>query len=563
MHQMFDTTVRLPLVLVAGPLVVLFGCSSTSVRIIECVDGDDDGYAVGCDDLDGFRGRDCDDAVAECTADCGDRDGDGTADCAESSEVCIDADDDGYAVGCDDLDGFRGRDCDDSISECTVDCDDLDGDGRPDCASEIAVDWIVGLDSSLLTTKANALIETRAGEIVVVGEADAGDWYQTDSFLLKLDRQGDLLWSRRLGSREHDRARRIIETKAGGFVLAGLNVHKHWEPRERPWASKLDDEGHFMWSVVLEGGEIGWFDDVVELPDEGYLFAGETVAEGGYRHRALLVSFDSMGSLQWQNVVASPGESFIHSLSTCPDGTISLVGVVRSRAQDPTSDDAWVAKMTTDGEFLWQRTLGSQSIEQYGHGVESLDAERLLIGASSLEGMAGETWHLIFGLEGDLRGGMISSFHAGDGIGLITSVHPSGFAVTALEDQFLGASIRGVPLFDDDELWEIVIDPPEEGVVSVSDLIVLSDNHIAISGAMTQEYPYWEQAFIAVMPTAQPISDCDLARDRGDVSAVSVDERGEIPVWEPDLTVNAFDADLIEIDVATLPESFDLTSWCP
>lgn len=559
---MFDTIAQVPSVLFVGLFGFLLGCSSTSIRTIECIDGDGDGFAVGCENLDGFRGRDCDDRNAECTVDCGDHDGDGTPDCDELSEDCVDADDDGYAVGCDDFDGFLGRDCDDESAECTTDCADHDGDGEPDCASEVGLEWIAGFGSSLLSTKTNALVETGTGELVVVGEADAGDWYQTDSFVLKLDRRGDLLWSRRLGSQEHDRARQIIEAKNGGFVLAGLNVHKHWEPRERPWASKLDDEGHFLWNVVLEGGEIGWFDDVVELPDEGFIFAGETVEEAGHRHRALIVSFDSTGSLRWQRVVDSQGESFIHSLANGPDNTISLVGVVRSQAHDPTSDDAWVAQMSTEGELLWQRALGPQSVEQYGHGIAVLDSESMLVGASSLEGMSGESWHLIFGYGGDLRGGMISSFRAGDGIGLTTVSHPSGFAVTALEDQFLGSSIRGVPIHGDGELWEIVLDPPEEGSVSVSDLTVLSDGAIAVSGAMTQDHPFWEQAFVAVIPIGPPDSECDMLRERGDISTVSVDERGGIPLRDLDLTTAPFDATLIEIDVATLPESFDLTFWC-
>lgn len=156
--------------------------------------------------------------------------------------------------------------------------------------------WIIQLDNNgnLLWEKhfggsgeerAYSFVPTDDGGAVIAGTTNsAGGDVGTnngsyDYWLIKIDGEGNLLWSKTYGGSSEDRGLALSLTAAGGFLLGGFAasgngaVGGNYGSRDA-WLLKLDAEGQVIWEKNFGGSFDDRFYAVVELADGGFACAG-------------------------------------------------------------------------------------------------------------------------------------------------------------------------------------------------------------------------------------------------------------------------------------------------
>ncbi|MBD3278100.1 MAG: hypothetical protein GF388_07360, partial [Candidatus Aegiribacteria sp.] len=113
------------------------------------------------------------------------------------------------------------------------------------------------------------------GCVLAVGSSTSyGDGLQ-DMYMVKLDAQGNLLWSRTYGTASFDEAASVISCSDGSIVLCGTTFTSP-DGESDIIVVKTDSDGNVIWQKMFGGTGPETGDRIVQTADGNYLIAGST-----------------------------------------------------------------------------------------------------------------------------------------------------------------------------------------------------------------------------------------------------------------------------------------------
>jgi hypothetical protein len=247
-----------------------------------------------------------------------------------------------------------------------------------------------------------SIIRVGEEEYVLLGDIAASYARdETDVYLVKVNGEGDEIWSHTYGGRGMDFGKMVEQTTDGGFILVGDRADEH--PTRNVYQSKLlliktDAEGNEVWSRTL-GDEIlylGW--GVAQTPDGGYVLAGWEAKTIDDRN-VIAIKTNETGEVEWSRTWdLSPGErDGGFDLILTSDGYI-VIACIQSMGTGAPS--AVLLKVDLDGNEIWNKLIGEQGVgNTFWHIMEDLDGGYIMAGDTH-QGKDSSTG-------GDIHGGLI------------------------------------------------------------------------------------------------------------------------------------------------------------
>ena len=269
---------------------------------------------------------------------------------------------------------------------------------------------------------ARAVSPTLDGGLAILGfsESTDGDLQGktlavNDYWLLKLDAEGALQWSRTIGGSKDDRGQSLIQTSDGGYVLTGYAMSDDGDGSSNQgfhdnWVVRLDAGGNILWerSFGFSGHDHSY--DITQTEDGGFLFIGfmdltaaradgfesKASSDGSSKGPSNLTrhgvgefwcsKISSDGTLEWQYYFGGSNNDRAHAVVPSPDGGFVLAGFSESEdfdiSQANGSYDFWVIKVDADGAMVWEKNLGGSGIEIASDLAISEDRGYLIAGHS-------------------------------------------------------------------------------------------------------------------------------------------------------------------------------------
>ena len=290
--------------------------------------------------------------------------------------------------------------------------------------------WIVKLDASGNTVwnkllggdgddGANDIQQTTDGGYIVAGFSDftmigdlKGTNYRTgdvtgtnhgmsDSWIVKLDASGNIVWNKLLGGIYEDVPNDIQQTTDGGYIVAGYSgsstsgdVKGTNHGSNDYWIIKLDGSGNIVWNKLFGGTATDVAQSIQQTTDGGYIVAGyiSSSTNGdviGTNHGMIdywVLKLGASGNIVWNKLLGGEGEDIATDIRQTTDGgyivagysTISpkygTPGHMSGNGDVPDTNhgmsDYWVVKLDASGNIVWNRLLGgtaadiAQSIQQ-------------------------------------------------------------------------------------------------------------------------------------------------------------------------------------------------------
>lgn len=208
----------------------------------------------------------------------------------------------------------------------------------------------------------------------------------------------EIEWQRCFGGSGSEEARSIRQAPDGGYIVIsasnstdGQVVGLHGD--DDIWAVKTDAEGGLEWQRALGGSSGDFPKSVLIASDGGYLICGSTFSadgdvstnQGG--RDAWLIKLTNNGDIQWQRTYGGSGSDWFAALVQLANGNMVLAGETTSSDGDVSFNhgdkDMWVVELDPDGAILWETSLGGNGMDA-GHfiGVTS-DGGYLIQGTTS------------------------------------------------------------------------------------------------------------------------------------------------------------------------------------
>lgn len=237
---------------------------------------------------------------------------------------------------------------------------------------------------------------TPEGDYLVVGSTSSFGFGSSDVYLLKIDPDGGLLWSKTYGGPQIDRGASMSIAPDGSVLIAGY-TNGGGNGGYDGWLMKTDADGVVLWQRSY-GGE-GWdfLYDVEPLADGDWLLAGSTYSEGAGSSDGWLLRTNSSGDVVWSNTYGSIGEDDLRSAIQTSDGGFVLAGTY----DDEGDKDALVIKLDETGALDWEQHIGGDSADLAVDVLETLDGGFSVIGSTRSYSVWNEHLHFKLSAMGD------------------------------------------------------------------------------------------------------------------------------------------------------------------
>lgn len=241
-----------------------------------------------------------------------------------------------------------------------------------------------------------------------------------DFFVAKYSPTGEFKWVRGSGGTSGDMVNGVVVDNQGNVYITGGMHGTAVDFNERSpgtvvyqtavidgFVAKYDRHGNYIWSKQINGndGDVGngiTMDASGNIYVAGYSngakFDGTPSSyvpgrfQGTFTHDAFIAKYTSAGTFMWAKTIGGPGEDLGQGLALDKAGNILLTGIfVNTVVFDSSiagaritansySGDAFVAKFTNSGAFLWAKGYGGRLGASRGNAVAVDDSSNVFVG---------------------------------------------------------------------------------------------------------------------------------------------------------------------------------------
>lgn len=225
------------------------------------------------------------------------------------------------------------------------------------------IQWIQTY-GSLQNDLANSVQQTADGGYIVAGFIGSENWVET-FHVLKTDSVGNLEWARIYGDNLGwlGEAYTVRQTFDNGYIVAGYII-----PNSETFPDfllvKLDSEGDTMWTSAFGGSYSDYAYDVQQTSDGGYLVAGITDSlSHGAIYNIRLFKTDDHGDTLWTRTIGSSNQEFAYAMQPSLGGGYILAGDTWSQSI-PDSRYLYAVRINELGETLWTQSYMHRGVAQ-------------------------------------------------------------------------------------------------------------------------------------------------------------------------------------------------------
>ena len=225
----------------------------------------------------------------------------------------------------------------------------------------------------------NAIIQTLDTNYFVVGQSNSFGESQTDIYISKLNRMGLPFWQRNLGGFLLDVGKSVVELNDSSFVIAGY-TNSFGAGGYDAYIVKVDKNGNVIWQKTFGGGDWDFAYSINKTTDGNLIICGATYSFGRGNKDGLILKMDYNGNVLWNKIYGGAEEDDLREIIQTSDGGYIAVGTTKSYGDN--LGDIWITKFDASGDSTWFKTNGGNKVEVGNAIVQDKNTDYLITGGS-------------------------------------------------------------------------------------------------------------------------------------------------------------------------------------
>ncbi len=233
------------------------------------------------------------------------------------------------------------------------------------------------------TDQGRSIQQMTEGGYIIIGNSDfSGDGNQ-DIWLIRINSQGDSLWTKTFGGSGLELGADVQILEDGGFILLG-STESFGNGGSDIWLIKTDSQGETTWTKTFGDNSSDYGKSILKTPDDGYIIRGVTESFGYGNTTLVLIKIDSTGNKIWDNAFGGSDGEDGNALEETNDGGHILI--CHSYVHESSAYDIRLIKIDGSGSVDWDKTYGSLT-DNYGFSVlQTFDGGYALTGSIGILG---------------------------------------------------------------------------------------------------------------------------------------------------------------------------------
>ncbi len=218
--------------------------------------------------------------------------------------------------------------------------------------------------------------QTADGGYIITGCKDPGIYSIWDIYLIKTDSEGNTMWTKTFGGDSYDVGHCVKQTTDGGYIITGY-TYSSGAGSSDMWLIKTDGNGNEEWDNTFGSTEPEHGYSVVQSGEE-YIVAGYTKSYGEGDYDVWLVKTDNLGNEIWSQTYGGPDDDRSFAIQHTSDNNFVVAGFTESFGAG--NYDMWLLKIDNAGDTLWTKTIGDDNLNRARSVVQTTDGGYILTG---------------------------------------------------------------------------------------------------------------------------------------------------------------------------------------
>ena len=227
--------------------------------------------------------------------------------------------------------------------------------------------------------------QTSDGGFIMVGETKSFGLDDIDIYVILTNEEGDTIWTRAYGGNNLDIGRAIVQSEGGDFIIAGYTISNGNFDAD-VYLLKLNNNGEIIWSKTYGGNDDDYGMDIQKTNDEGFIITGFTQSFGNGVNDIYLIKADSDGDTLWTKTYGGASSDLGFSVKQLSNGGYIIGGYAFPETLQVLYD-FYLLKVDENGNKLWERTYGGEFSDFGFEVVETFDGNYVIVGETRSYGL--------------------------------------------------------------------------------------------------------------------------------------------------------------------------------
>lgn len=239
--------------------------------------------------------------------------------------------------------------------------------------------------------------------------------------LFKINQDGEYMWAKEIGGDDDDYGANIQPTADGNYMLAG-HTYSYGSGKCDGYLVKVDENGDELWSAAYGEDNFDSFYFVRPTSDGGYIAVGSTQSYGK-SEQGFVVKTDAEGTVEWTAAVGGAGNEGFEGVVETANKEFLLSGMTNSFGNG--EHDLYLVRLSQTGQVLDEETYGSTN-DDFGANIEYWPGKGYLVAGSYYSTTTYfDFWAMLF--EGDNQTSVSTQLASAQSLILFEEIAPNPF----------------------------------------------------------------------------------------------------------------------------------------
>lgn len=216
----------------------------------------------------------------------------------------------------------------------------------------------------------HSIVTLADGGAVIAGATDSKLAGDLDVFVVRVTSEGDTLWQKTYGGPEEDFAKCVLTTSDNGFLVVGY-TKSFGKGDYDGYVLKLNNDGDLLWSKAYGDTQSDYYYAAIADQADGFILVGSTdysITDSDI----FFTHINAEGSINWSKQIGNAGKEYGNAITKYYDPAYSdwyytIAGTTDSEGAG--ASDIYVFQIDSTGTMYWQRTMGGVK-DDYVNDIE-------------------------------------------------------------------------------------------------------------------------------------------------------------------------------------------------
>jgi hypothetical protein len=231
----------------------------------------------------------------------------------------------------------------------------------------------------------SGLAQSSNQDIFICGNSDRnGPNAKYDVLLIKLNSNGDTLWTKTYGGSEDDYGYYLTNTRDGNLLICGISSSYTSDGYSDIYLIKINTDGDTIWTKTYPEEAEEYPFHVLETQNGEFLVTGSN-EDFGTDEQLFFFKVNAEGTPDWNKKIGLASKNWGLSTIELSNGDLVTCGKITK----DNLDQILVTKTDGLGNVLWEKEYGETFLSEQGNSIQSNADGSFIITGSSYETHSG------------------------------------------------------------------------------------------------------------------------------------------------------------------------------